>query len=187
MHGLQGQRAWGTSVHEQRRWSFCSFCSLDRRGKRGQRRQRQRRQRCGILRVGRGLAREGGIGIRRHVGCKLEQPPRHVDWPSGGVTTATLDSGSGFIGSRVCQTLAGAGCSVVSVSRTGAPPAWAAAQPWSRQVEWLAADALADGFAESELTIGRIDGTPHRRSARDRRRQSHAAEPEPDLLTGTCA
>ena len=68
--------------------------------------------------------------------------------------------GSGFIGSRVCQTLAGAGCSVVSVSRTGAPPAWAAAQPWSRQVEWLAADALADGFAESELPIGRIDGTP---------------------------
>ena len=65
--------------------------------------------------------------------------------------------GSGFIGSRVCQTLTGAGCSVVSVSRTGAPPPWAAAQPWSRQVEWLAADALADGFAESDA-VGRIDG-----------------------------
>ena len=46
---------------------------------------------------------------------------------------------------------------VVSVSRTGAPPPWAAAQPWSRQVEWLAADALADGFAESDA-VGRIDG-----------------------------
>ena len=66
--------------------------------------------------------------------------------------------GSGFIGSRVCQTLTGAGCSVVSVSRTGAPPAWAAAQPWSQQVEWLAADALADGFTESDQ-VGRIDGT----------------------------
>ena len=66
--------------------------------------------------------------------------------------------GSGFIGSRVCQTLTGAGCSVVSVSRTGAPPAWAAAQPWSQQVEWHSADALADGFAESDQ-VGRIDGT----------------------------
>ena len=72
---------------------------------------------------------------------------------------AVIAGGSGFVGSRVCQTLAGAGCSVVSVSRTGAPPAWAAAQPWSRQVEWLAADALADGFSESDLPIGRIDGT----------------------------
>ena len=67
--------------------------------------------------------------------------------------------GSGFVGSRVCQILAGAGCSVVSVSRTGAPPAWAAAQPWSRQVEWLAADALAEGFSESDPPIGCIDGT----------------------------
>ena len=73
--------------------------------------------------------------------------------------------GSGFVGSRVCQTLADAGCSVVAVSRTGAPPAWADAQPWSRQVEWLAADALADGFAESELPIGRIDGRPRPSSA----------------------
>ena len=27
------------------------------------------------------------------------------------------------------------------------------------EVEWLAADALADGFSESDLPIGRIDGT----------------------------
>lgn len=79
--------------------------------------------------------------------------------------------GSGFIGSRVCQTLTGAGCSVVSVSRTGAPPPWAAAQPWSRQVEWLAADALADGFAESD-PVGRIDGT--------RVMPACAAEPGPE-------
>ena len=44
--------------------------------------------------------------------------------------------GSGFIGSRVCQTLAAAGCEVVSLSRTGMPPVWAASQPWIDGVEW---------------------------------------------------
>ena len=36
--------------------------------------------------------------------------------------------GSGFVGSRVCQTLVGAGCDVVSVSRTGLPSARLRAQ-----------------------------------------------------------
>ena len=62
--------------------------------------------------------------------------------------------GSGFVGSRVCQTLVGAGCEVVSVSRTGQPPAWAAAAPWSGRVEWRSADALLD----ENLPVGTIDG-----------------------------
>ena len=62
--------------------------------------------------------------------------------------------GSGFVGSRVCQTLVGAGCDVVSVSRTGQPPAWAAAAPWSGRVEWRSADALLD----EDLPLGTIDG-----------------------------
>ena len=60
--------------------------------------------------------------------------------------------GSGFVGSRVSKTLAGLGCDVVSVSRTGKPPAWAAAEPWSEAVEWVAADAFGP------VRLGRIDG-----------------------------
>ena len=62
--------------------------------------------------------------------------------------------GSGFIGSRVCQTLVTAGCSVVSVSRAGQPPAWAASESWSKKVEWKSADALND----AALPLGKIDG-----------------------------
>lgn len=61
--------------------------------------------------------------------------------------------GSGFLGSRVCRTLADAGCSVVSISRTGRAPAWADAEVWSQDVEWCAWDALGD----VPLSIGRID------------------------------
>lgn len=64
--------------------------------------------------------------------------------------------GSGFVGSRVCKTLASAGCSVVSVSRAGQPPAWAAQQAWSKQVEWLSADMLSS--SEVALPLGKIDG-----------------------------
>ena len=55
--------------------------------------------------------------------------------------------GSGFIGSRVCEALASAGCRVVSVSRAGAPPRWAAETPWAAGVEWIAADMLDDAAA----------------------------------------
>ena len=103
------------------------------------------------------------LGIRSGSGSPGSQPADLTMLALCAATAATppriaVFGGSGFIGSRVCQTLTGAGCSVVSVSRTGAPPAWVAAQPWSQQVEWLAADALADGFAESDQ-VGRIDGT----------------------------
>jgi len=79
-------------------------------------------------------------------------------------TTATVASvappriavygGSGYIGSRVCQALSNAGCAVVSISRTGKPPAWAALEPWSAKVEWKRADVLS----ADDTCLGSIDG-----------------------------
>ena len=63
--------------------------------------------------------------------------------------------GTGYLGSRVCKTLVSCGCSVVSVSRSGRAPAWAASEDWSQQVSWLAADVLA---AEQITTLPAIDG-----------------------------
>ena len=63
--------------------------------------------------------------------------------------------GSGFIGSRICQTLATAGCEVVSISRAGQPPAWAADNSWSARVEWLSADMLANSLVV--LPLGKLD------------------------------
>ena len=62
--------------------------------------------------------------------------------------------GSGFVGSRVCKTLVDAGCDVISISRAGRAPKWAAAQPWSAKVQWESADALT----ATRLPIGGIDG-----------------------------
>ena len=71
-------------------------------------------------------------------------PPRVAVW-----------GGSGFVGSRVCRTLVGAGCSVVSLSRTGKPPPWCLSEGWSGEVEWQSADALS--FSDDALSIGSID------------------------------
>lgn len=65
--------------------------------------------------------------------------------------------GSGFIGSRVCKALVEAGCSVASISRTGKCPAWATEEPWSAQVNWLAADMLSPP-AQLAAELGAIDG-----------------------------
>jgi nucleoside-diphosphate-sugar epimerase len=65
--------------------------------------------------------------------------------------------GSGFIGSRVCRALAeDGGCDVVSISRAGRPPAWAAGAPWTARVEWLAGDG-ADADAAAPAALGRVD------------------------------
>ena len=61
--------------------------------------------------------------------------------------------GSGFVGSRVCKTLVESGCRVASISRAGQPPRWAAAMPWSEQVEWLSADMLT----ATAIPLGRVD------------------------------
>lgn len=45
--------------------------------------------------------------------------------------------GNGFVGSRVCKLLVQAGCDVVSVSRSGLPPSWAAGkEDWVSRVTW---------------------------------------------------
>ena len=62
--------------------------------------------------------------------------------------------GSGFIGSRVCQTLVDAGCDVVSLSRTGEAPAWASEERWCGRVEWRQSDLLSDRHPP----LGQVDG-----------------------------
>ena len=71
-------------------------------------------------------------------------PPRVAVW-----------GGSGFLGSRVARTLVDAGCSVVSLSRTGKPPPWAERQAWAEQVSWQRADALGEDALAPRM--GRID------------------------------
>lgn len=72
--------------------------------------------------------------------------------------------GSGFVGSRICEQLAAKGVSVVSVSRSGAPPAKAGA--WAQKVEWVKGDVLSmdlsstvSGASAVVSAIGSI-GTP---------------------------
>lgn len=74
--------------------------------------------------------------------------------------------GNGFVGSRVCKALAEAGCLVVSVSRRGTPPAWAAGQPWVSKVTWSQGDVLTSdlsatlrGAAAVVSCIGTIGGS----------------------------
>eukprot|EP00930_Biecheleria_cincta_P013816 TRINITY_DN12134_c0_g2_i1.p1 TRINITY_DN12134_c0_g2~~TRINITY_DN12134_c0_g2_i1.p1 ORF type:complete len:301 (-),score=70.35 TRINITY_DN12134_c0_g2_i1:708-1610(-) len=55
--------------------------------------------------------------------------------------------GSGFVGQRVCERLATSGAEVVSVSRSGGPPAGLG--PWAEKVRWVKGDVLSmDMFAE---------------------------------------
>mmetsp|Transcript_13099 Transcript_13099/g.30601 ORF Transcript_13099/g.30601 Transcript_13099/m.30601 type:complete len:344 (+) Transcript_13099:33-1064(+) len=48
--------------------------------------------------------------------------------------------GSGFVGSKTCETLVASGANVVSVSRRGGPPEGVG--PWASQVTWLKGDVL---------------------------------------------
>lgn len=55
--------------------------------------------------------------------------------------------GSGFVGQRICERLASIGAEVVSVSRSGGPPAGSG--QWSEKVRWVKGDVLSmDLFAE---------------------------------------
>lgn len=60
----------------------------------------------------------------------------------------TVAGGSGFVGSRVCKYLVENGADVTSVSQSGKPPAWAASEPWTSSVSWVAND----------MTRGSLDG-----------------------------
>ena len=51
-------------------------------------------------------------------------------------TKVVVLGGNGFVGSRVSKLLVQAGCEVVSVSRSGAPPSWAGKEDWVSGVNW---------------------------------------------------
>ena len=75
-----------------------------------------------------------------HTTVPLRSPPMRTLLllqllPAAASMRVAVFGGSGYLGSRVCQTLVGAGCSVLSVSRTGKPPARAEGSPWSSQVQ----------------------------------------------------
>ncbi|CAM9432527.1 unnamed protein product [Chrysoparadoxa australica] len=63
-------------------------------------------------------------------------------------TKVVVLGGSGFVGSRVCEQLVGAGANVVSISRTG-KPSWATSSDWSGKVTWVAGDVLTSNVSSS--------------------------------------
>ena len=76
--------------------------------------------------------------------------------PAAALRVAVI-GGTGFIGKRVCRQLVAAGCSVVSVSRRGAPPELENAGSWARDVEWVTADAFNLRSGEEKLVVGPVD------------------------------
>ena len=67
--------------------------------------------------------------------------------------TVAVFGGSGFVGSRVCKALNDCGLNVISISRAGKPPEWAAAEPWTQLIDYRSADALAP----SPIPLPKID------------------------------
>ena len=61
--------------------------------------------------------------------------------PASALRVAVL-GGSGFVGSRVCKELVHSGCDVMSVSQSGAAPAWCADEEWASSVEWKSVNLL---------------------------------------------
>ena len=82
----------------------------------------------------------------------------------------TVVGGSGFVGSRVCKILVGAGAEVTSVSKSGKIPKWAADEEWTSSVKWVAVDLLgaddeaidaAMGSPSSVIScVGAVDSDP---------------------------
>lgn len=62
--------------------------------------------------------------------------------------SVTVLGGTGFVGSRVCASLVGAGASVRSVSKSGRVPDWCSGESWVSEVEWI----------DNELTRGSREG-----------------------------
>lgn len=78
--------------------------------------------------------------------------------------------GSGFIGSRIAAAALDSGLDVVSVSRSGRPRS-DSAQPWTSDVDWVAADAfdvdawrdVLDGAVGIVSTLGAFGSNNHMR------------------------
>lgn len=65
--------------------------------------------------------------------------------------------GTGFVGSRVCKILVGAGAEVTSLSRSATIPQWAAAETWPGSVKWNAVDLLTADDAAIDSAMGSPD------------------------------
>jgi len=76
------------------------------------------------------------------------------------------------VGSRVCSLLVGTGARVVSVSRSGGQPEWAAGEEWVAGVEWVKGDPVKDdlsgvisGSSAVVSCLGVIGGSDERMQA----------------------
>jgi nucleoside-diphosphate-sugar epimerase len=67
----------------------------------------------------------------------------------------TVVGGSGFTGSRVVQRLVESGAEVTSVSKSGAPPEWAAGSPWASSVNWVANDLTRGPIETLQEALGK--------------------------------
>lgn len=94
------------------------------------------------------LARAASISAAASALALTTSPMAAVAAPLGKVVVL---GGSGFVGSRVCEQLVGQGAEVVSISRSGGPPASAANAPWASKVKWVAGDASDGGFLEPQF------------------------------------
>ena len=61
---------------------------------------------------------------------------------AGAAKRLVVFGGSGFVGGAVAEAALQRGAAVLCLSRTGAPAAGLATQPWARAAQWAKADAL---------------------------------------------
>jgi len=64
-------------------------------------------------------------------------------------TKVVVFGGNGFVGSRVSEQLVQAGVKVVSISRSGVPPAWAKDQEWVGELSWVKGDPTEEDWSDS--------------------------------------
>jgi nucleoside-diphosphate-sugar epimerase len=65
--------------------------------------------------------------------------------------------GTGFVGSRVCESLASKGATITSLSKSGTVPKWAEDDAWAKQVTWKSVDLLTASPEELEKCLGKPD------------------------------
>ena len=92
--------------------------------------------------LGRSAALPAGLAL-------LAAGPVDALTPAPKGTKIVVFGGNGFVGSRVAQQLAEAGAKVVSVSRSGAPPAWASGQEWVNSVSWQKGDPNEEDWSDA--------------------------------------
>jgi hypothetical protein len=69
----------------------------------------------------------------------------------GAARRLVVFGGSGFVGCATAQEALARGLDVLCLSRSGAPPAAVASQPWARRATWAKADALQPDSYRQQL------------------------------------